>query len=223
MDFKENGMIKKVIASGFSNERHEKYLHVAYGVDRRFLFGAGISITSILLNNEMKISFHVFTDYEDDDFNRKINSLVEEYQTSITIYILDSEALRKLPHTKAWSYATYFRFVAFEYLFEKTNAVLYLDADIVCKGSLQEIRDLNVGENYAAVVPDVDFMQNSNLERLNAGILCGEYFNAGVIYANLNAWKREGFMAKAIEMLSDGNNNFSFLDQDVLNILFHNK
>ncbi|WP_345841890.1 glycosyltransferase [Salmonella enterica] len=45
------------------------------------------------------------------------------------------ESLEVLPQTKVWSRAMYFRLFAFDYLSKKVNTLLYLDADVVCKGS----------------------------------------------------------------------------------------
>ncbi len=55
------------------NFHYQKYkiskntLDIAFGIDRNFLFGCGVAIASILLNNsEISCEFHVFTDYISD-------------------------------------------------------------------------------------------------------------------------------------------------------------
>ena len=50
-----------------------------------------------------------------------------------------------------------------------------------------------------------------------------QYFNAGVIFANLKEWKEQQFFSKAFSTLLDKTKKFAFLDQDVLNILFLGK
>ncbi|MDI5454548.1 hypothetical protein MJM04_34225, partial [Salmonella enterica subsp. enterica serovar Cerro] len=42
--------------------------------------------------------------------------------------------------------------IAFDYLSKKVNTLLYLDADVVCKGSLQDLLQLDLTEKIAAVV-----------------------------------------------------------------------
>lgn len=65
--------------------------------------------------------------------------MAKRYSTKIVIYLVDSLQLRSLPSTKNWSYATYFRFIIADYFVEKVDKILYLDADIVCNNSLQEL------------------------------------------------------------------------------------
>ena len=69
---------------------------------------------------------------------------------------MDAEGLKILPCGNAWSHATYFRFIAFEYLSEKIDNLLYIDADVVCKGSLIELTQINLEHHVAAVIQDVE-------------------------------------------------------------------
>ncbi|MGP6209128.1 glycosyltransferase, partial [Escherichia coli] len=87
-------------------------LNVSYGIDKNFLYGAGVSISSVLINNS-DINF-VFI-----------------------VYLIDPKYFADLPTSQFWSYATYFRVLSFEYLSESISTLLYLDADVVCKGSLK--------------------------------------------------------------------------------------
>ncbi|EJD6581361.1 lipopolysaccharide 1,2-glucosyltransferase, partial [Providencia rettgeri] len=53
----------------FGSQDSEAELNIAYGVDNNFLFGSGISMNSIIINNRnLKLKFHLFTDFIDDDF-----------------------------------------------------------------------------------------------------------------------------------------------------------
>ncbi|HGJ5884418.1 glycosyltransferase, partial [Arsenophonus sp.] len=101
--------------------------NIAYGVDKNFLFGTGVSIVSILMHNEnMDFHFHVFTDFFDGEQESLFSQLAKQYNTKITIYLLECEELKKLPTTKSWSYATYFRFIIVDYLSSNINKLLYL-------------------------------------------------------------------------------------------------
>ncbi|RWR03192.1 lipopolysaccharide 1,2-glucosyltransferase [[Pantoea] beijingensis] len=201
----------------------ESNLNVAYGVDKNFLFGAGISITSILINNiDMGFNFYIFTDYADPEYVDKIQSLAKQYSTNIEIYIFNNDEFKVLPSTKFWTYAMYYRYVAFEYLSSSLESVLYLDADVICKGSLIELTKINLGEKYAAVVNDLDIIRMKSAERLNIPALAHDYFNSGVVFANLVIWKRMGLLSEAFKILLDEQSHLLYFDQDVLNILFVN-
>ncbi|WP_238817629.1 glycosyltransferase [Citrobacter freundii] len=68
--------------------------------------------------------------------------LAEQFSTNISIYVMDANGLKVLPSGHARSHAMYFRFIAFEYLGEKIDSLLYIDADVMCKGSLLNSRRL---------------------------------------------------------------------------------
>lgn len=148
--------------------------------------------------------------------------MIEKRSSNIVIYLLNAEGLKQLSTSDFWSYATYFRLIAFEHLSTNIKSILYLDADIICKGSLKELFHLDLTNSFAAVVPDIDSMQQSSSTRLKLTNLNGKYFNAGVIYVNLQKWIENYFSKKSLELVR-GKTNFGklkYLDQDALNILF---
>lgn len=181
-------------------------------------------MSSVLLHNQdINIHFHLFTDYIDSDYQQKLEILAKQYSTNITVYVMNAEGLKVLPCGNAWSYATYFRFIAFEYLSEKIDNLLYIDADVVCKGSLIELTKIQFEHHVAAVIQDIDDSRSYAATRLNVPEFVEQYFNAGVIFANLKKWKEQQFFAKAFSILLDKTKKFAFLDQDVLNIMFLGK
>ncbi len=106
---------------------------------------------------------------------------------------------------------------------ETIENLLYIDADVICKGSLAGLLDINFDEDkFAAVIKDVPFMQEKPAKRLAIEGLPGNYFNAGVVYLQLEAWAKNDFMNKAIAMLASDpqHTKYKCLDQDILNILF---
>lgn len=218
MNFDCHQSIKKILEFNQAPTEQKTQLNIAWGVDKNFMFGAAISMTSVLLHNkDLNIHFHLFTDYLDADYQQRIVKLAEQFSTKISIYVIDADGLKILPSCHAWSHAMYFRFIAFEYLGEHIDSLLYIDADVMCKGSLLELTKLNLSEHVAAVVTDVDDSPARDLEKNR------DYFNSGVIYANLKKWKDQNFINAAFDILLDKQNKLSFPDQDVLNILFLNK
>lgn len=217
--------IKELFTFSHEGQLNEsRVLNISYGVDKNFLFGAAVSMTSVLMNNkEINFAFHLFTDYIDDDYMTRFELLAKQYNTKIIIYVIDPECFLDLPTSYVWSYATYFRLLSFDYLSKTTSSVLYLDADVICKGHLDRIQEIefSAGE-YAAVIPDVDSMQYPSSQRLKWPDVEGKYFNAGVIYINLKKWHDENLTELSLKLLR-GESEYGFLkylDQDVLNIIF---
>jgi (galactosyl)LPS 1,2-glucosyltransferase len=221
-----NKAINKIYSFGYNVEDDdERSLHVAYGVDRSFLFGAAISMQSICLyNKSILLCFHIFTDYVDGDYIHRVKEFCDNNRNvSVNIYMVSPDVVKLFPCVKQWSYATFFRFVAFDYLSNAYKNVLYIDADVICKGKLSELLNIKFdSDKFVAVVKDNEYMQGKPAIRLNVKGLPGNYFNAGMIYLCLTEWKANSFSEKAISMLDSDpeNKKYKCLDQDILNILF---
>ena len=217
IDFQKLVIQKHVIDS--STHEKSKKLSVAYGVDRNFLFGSGISMTSVLVNNpDIDIHFYIATDYIDDDYLESVRRLTQMYSTTVTLLVFDNAVFRELPSTKSWTYAMYYRYFAFEYLSTELSSVLYLDADIICKGSLREFTEVNFRGEYAAVINDIDEVRIKSGNRLGIPELSNGYFNSGVIFANLEVWREQQLLTKAFSVLDKRQKELLYLvDRELKN------
>ncbi|ECG8591181.1 lipopolysaccharide 3-alpha-galactosyltransferase [Salmonella enterica subsp. salamae] len=224
----EEEVIQQTLDYNYAQHSDANKFNIAYGIDKNFLFGCGVSIASILLANpEKALAFHVFTDYFSPEDQQRFDALAKQYATQIVIYLIDCERLKSLPSTKNWTYATYFRFIIADYFSDKADKVLYLDADIACKESIQELIDLNFSAHeIAAVVAEgeLEWWTKRSVSLATPGLTSG-YFNAGFLLINISRWTAENISKKAIEMLKDPEvvQRITHLDQDVLNILLVNK
>ena len=62
------------------------------------MYGAGVSISSVLINNsDINFVFHVFTDYVDDDYLKSFNETAKQFNTSIIVYLIDPKYFADLP------------------------------------------------------------------------------------------------------------------------------
>lgn len=224
----EEKVIQKTLDYNYAEHSDVDKFNIAYGIDKNFLFGCGVSIASILIANpNTPFAFHVFTDSFSNEEQARFNALAKQYATQIVVYLIDCEQLKSLPSTKNWSYATYFRFIIADHFAGKMDKVLYLDADIACQGSVQELIDLEFAEHeIAAVVAEgeSEWWTKRSISLATPGLVSG-YFNAGFLLINLPVWTAEDISRKAIEMLRDPDvvQRITHLDQDVLNMLLVGK
>ncbi|WP_052282738.1 lipopolysaccharide 3-alpha-galactosyltransferase [Kluyvera genomosp. 1] len=201
--------------------------HIAYGIDKNFLFGCGVSIASVLLHNRsMNFVFHVFIDVISDDEKRQFAQLAQDNDTCIQIHIVNCERLAAFPTTKNWSVAMYFRFIIGDYFIGQQTRLLYLDADIVCQGDIHELMTLELADTVVGVVPERDEKWwLSRSKSLDCPAIANGYFNSGVLLLNIPAWASEYVSGKAMSLLSDKSitRKLSFMDQDILNIILSGK
>lgn len=199
-------------------------LNIAYGVDANYLDGVGVSIASILINNpHINVDFYIIADQYNDTYLKKIHDLADLYHVKISLYTINIGQLENLPSTKVWSRAMYFRLFAFNSLSLKLDRLLYLDADVVCKGDISDLLTVNLDDAVVAVVKDIEPMQEKAVVRLSDPELKGQYFNSGVVYANLQKWIEYNLTEKALSILLDKNHKYKYPDQDVMNVLLKGK
>ncbi|MEX9215646.1 glycosyltransferase [Providencia rettgeri] len=199
-----------------------KEFNIAYGADKNFLFGTGVSIVSVLLQNkDIKFHFHVFTDFLSDKDIDLFREISESYNTNLTLYTLNTNSLKELPTNNAWSHAMYFRLIIADYLYKKCDKVLYLDSDIVCTGSIHPLLTLDLSSTPVAAV--LDFNEEYSIKMANRfkteGIKKG-YFNSGVMLINPNEWCYRQLTKKTISVFTDEKlqSVIKYYDQDAINI-----
>ena len=221
--------VKNKINLARDNKKSDFY--IAFGISKAFTYPVGVLITSILENNkDMKISFHIFVDdkIEDKELNR-FKDLIEFYDTNIIIYEIDNSEFLNLDD-REFTIATYYRFAIPYQLKDLTDKYLYIDADMIAIRDLKDYLNINIENKIAAVVDDF------TLDKVGNPILLAEdkkYFNAGMMYINLNLWMKEQVSEKSVSILREVNLDpkqkikygyeFRCFDQDALNIVLENK
>ncbi|MFV9997134.1 MAG: glycosyltransferase [Arsenophonus endosymbiont of Dermacentor nuttalli] len=216
---------KEIILKSYkfsSADEKNCHFHIAYGADMNFSLGTAISICSILhFNKNYIFHFYIFTDTISESELKKYDELTKLYNTKITILLIDTLQLKKLPTNKLWSYAIYFRFIIANYFYHKINKVLYLDSDIICAGDISELFTIDLSQHIIAAVADRnEYLWQKRAEMLATPGIANGYFNSGVMLINTDKWHENKVTEKTINILLDEKSKakFIFYDQDALNI-----
>ena len=121
------------------------------------------------------------------------------------------------------SIETYYRFLI-QKLLPFYDKVLYLDSDLIVKGDIAELYNVELGDNLLAAAHDIDFVGNVNMKRGDrldyARDVLGmkdpyAYFQAGVLVLNTRAMREAHSIDEWLTFASD--DRFIYNDQDVLN------
>lgn len=223
----KNFIKKNIIIGTTSIPENKESFHITYGTDRRFQYGVGVSIVSVLINNTSdSFIFHIFTDECSEDYESKLKKISKEYTTCIKVHIVDSSYFEHFPSTQVWSHAMYYRLLAYNYLYQQTEKVLYLDADVMCNGNIGELFFFDLKDSVSAVVDDLPSTKKASIKRLEKLLSDKQhYFNSGVMLVNVGKWHENDLTNKSLEMLTTNtsNNLIKYPDQDILNILLSSK
>ena len=186
-------------------------INIALAIDENYITPSGVLLFSILENNKSSnIHFHIFTTCcELDKF--------KEFKTNITIYFLNEDYFSSLQTPGHFTSAIYYRIAIPSILQNRIKNVLYIDADVLCVGSLEAFNQIDIFDYYIAAVEDLGMTR----EDVMALGISGKYFNSGVMFINIEKWVNENIFEKFMVLIND--RIFKYPDQDALNILFKNK
>ncbi|WP_456060543.1 glycosyltransferase family 8 protein [Anaerosinus massiliensis] len=199
---------------------NEKVLHIGYGVDNNYARCMGVSIASIIQNNkEENIIFHVLASDLENENIQNLKRLAEKFFLCINVYDIDKNAFNLLPTHTHLPVSTYYRFIL--PLVLQVPRVLYIDADIICMGSIKSLFVNDKKNSIISAVPDVEslaYKRNIALD-LKDHI----YFNAGVLLIDIEKWNEYDVVGRVMETLASDPEKFRYLDQDALNLILTGK
>ncbi|MCX8726396.1 glycosyltransferase family 8 protein [Gilliamella sp. B2838] len=220
--FNSNKYISKVEEFSQKSTKDNNLMHIALAFDDNYAMPAGITITSIIQNNNnLNFCFHLFVDTISSMQLQKFNELVSD-KCTIKIYYLNNN-FQVNSETLLLGYLSFMscvRFIIPDILEKETDKFLYIDSDILCLKPINTLYNTEITSYIAAVIPDDDVMRNviKDLYPINSE----KYFNAGVLLINTKEWVKNEISAKCMQTINDGN-IYRFADQDVLNILLEGK
>ncbi|EMH4162195.1 hypothetical protein RJ498_001429 [Pluralibacter gergoviae] len=200
----------------------ENCFHIIYGADDNFHLGMAVSMLSVLENNkDVPICFHIFTNKMDDDTVAKFETFSVFKNCDISVYFIDERGLADFPLKPQWTCAIYFRIIAIDYLSTRVEKVLYIDADVLCMGSITPVFETNlIGNIVGACFDDTYELSVERSRSLCTPEIRGTYFNAGLMVIDCEKWIEYEVSAAFLSAVADKSlrRSIIYCDQDLLNI-----
>jgi lipopolysaccharide biosynthesis glycosyltransferase len=222
----------KLISGDFSPSRVER-VNVAFAVDDQMSEVLPVVLESLVANCSKRARVYIMARHLERSYFERI---IEEFNSDLDLCFFDfsfvnyGENLQMLKHTTE---STMDRLLLPE-LLKELDDVLYLDSDIIIKGDLSELAELDVssykvagrlstvnGWKYgwemayrasARLTPEKAWEQRRRLSL--EGSLDFNTFNAGVIIMNLRMMREDGFTRKYLPYIE----GYAMNDQDALNM-----
>lgn len=203
----------------FEANNTDGVLHIAFAADANYIKPAGVMISSIISNNPGKnIHFHLFTTSIKEDDAFRLKALNNNF-CSLYIHFFDEQIFSQLQTQKHLPVSMYYRLIIPYALHTITDRVLYLDSDMLCLGDIYLLKDLDFEDDVIAAIHDecipLDYIHELGLKKYTP------YFNSGVMYFNIPKWLSDDILKLFMDNIN--NRNYTFPDQDVLNIVLENK
>ena len=204
----------------------EQTIHLLCATDDNYVPYCGVMLTSVFENNkENRVNVYVIIDKPLSLSNqRRFQKLADQYSQTIEYLLIEKEQVSKFP-TKGmdyWSIAMYYRIFAEELLPQDIDRILYLDCDIIVRGSLAPLWEMDKTGKAVGIVPDIFTFYDDCYERLQYPKEAG-YFNSGVLLMNLVYWREHKICQQCMDYLQENYERLFANDQDVLNAVLWDK
>ncbi len=184
---------------------------------------AGTALTSLFENNKHlgEIDVFVLDDKISSDNIKKLNQIAFHYQSNFNyiqsdeiVAMLEGFSLEKLRD----SFTTYLKLFVIEQFKDHYDRVIYMDADIIVCGEIDELCDLHMENEVCGMALDLE----PKIRRKQAIESPEKWFNAGIIVFNVKNWKEQECTEHVLQLFRDDIKLY-FHDQDIINYLFRDK
>lgn len=178
-------------------------------------------------NKDREVNIYIMIDKPLLPKNQTLFSrLAERYHQHIFYTVVDNGFLSNFPlkgdGISYWSIVTYYRLYAADLLPDSVDKVLYLDCDIIVDGSLGVLFDMDWNGVAIGAVADMCIEWEEFYARLQYDRQLG-YFNAGVVFMNLDYWRKHNVGKECLDFLGEHYNRIINNDQDVLNYVLRDR
>ena len=172
---------------------------------------------STLLDHNADCDVHVFSDTRGDRWIPRLTRKARSKSSSVTFHHFDSSLASGLKECGHLGLSTYYRLFVPELFVHDVDRLLYIDADMVVRGSIDELYRHDLGGHVLGAVPG--FSRTSNLShalRLAHGV-DSPYFNAGLLLIDTRRWCDSAIKEQCLAFLRDHPERVWYADQDLLN------
>ena len=208
------------------SQTYENEIPIGFGLHDKtgnYSMWVGVTMQSIIEHTDAKLCFHILHDKTLTDTNKeKLSSIAISNKHHIFFHLIDDTIFYDISNQVGiFTIGTMFRVMLPE-LLPNLSKIIYLDADILVNRDIKELWNINIDGKYLAAVPDMGIVRNAGIPVpvRNKQVSASNYFNAGVLYLNLNMIKQHGNMKNAVLEYLKNNKDSHLPDQDALNVLY---
>ena len=202
-------------------------MNIVFCLDHNFVMPCGVLLQSICVNNcNVHLAFYAITDDSLTDIDRRdLQNIINRRgsKNSIQFVSLKDEQISLFLQfeTSRYPRQTFYRLLIGTILPQNVEKVLYLDGDIIVRGSLDDIWNIDLTGISVCAAPDALSGVLEYYNRLEYPMSKG-YFNAGVLLINLKYWRENNLEGKCLNFIKEHFDRIRLNDQDILNFITYN-
>ncbi len=195
----------------------DKVLNVVYSSDDNYAQHLGVSLLSLLKNNQAfeKINIFIIDNDITESSKIKLIKIINKYSNVYLQWIAFLPWKDRLNLNMEWniSLSSYGRLFLASMIPESVNKILYLDCDTVICGSFLDLWN----SSFAGIAAGVQDTVSSDTKSAVGLVAANKYINAGVLLIDLFKWRKNNIEEKCMDFIKSQNGKVRHHDQGVLN------
>jgi lipopolysaccharide biosynthesis glycosyltransferase len=196
-------------------------MNILVAVDNGYIEPLMVMLTSLFDTNHWSktVIYLLYSNVSDKNLSM-LKDYVNKSGNKIECIKVSREMFDHLP-TRSFSEETYYRLLACRFLPQNVDKILFLDPDMIVKQSLEQIYTKKMGKYYYFAVTD---NENEAIEKFRKIFRLPKnypYVNSGFLLMNISLMRQNIDVTEIIDFIKSNANRLTYLDQDVLNALFH--
>ncbi len=198
---------------------HQGFGPIVFAADAAFAAPLATALRSVAESNRQAwpLDIHVINEGMDEAIKQRIAGSLPANSAAMTWHSIDTLSFASRFSTRPGiSKMTFARLLLPRFLPATCNRALYLDADILVLDTLEPLWNLDLDGAIIAAVPD--YWLDRVATKSSRALKIERYFNAGMIFLNLEKWRSERISERALEYL-DQFPTTEYADQDALNFV----
>ena len=196
-------------------------LTICFASDDKYAPYMGMAIFSIVYHAgaEDKFHFYILDNKISQTNKQRLNTLRGQYAFKLTYLPLDEKLFARCDTKHVnWTLSIFGRYLIPRLI--PADKVLYLDCDVMVRGSLWELWQTDLDGYYLAGAPDYNVMQRGRLkERFGPDFKVEEYVNSGVLLINNKKWREEKLFETLLDYSVKNAALLQWPDQDAINFI----
>lgn len=193
-------------------------MHLLFASNDAYIPHVATTLASIFENNkDIEFVVHILVTDISGKNNAKLKGFVERYGHTLDIKVVNPNDLDiDLSVCGKWGIFPSLKLYAAD-LYPDVDNILYVDADMICLGSLKYIEQLDMSDYWIAMATDE---QGAEEHKKRLGLIHNDFYGcAGLVWFNLDNWRKSKVRQKCFAFFNDPANRevIEFGEQDVMN------
>jgi len=180
-----------------------------------------IMLDSLYAHRPGQVDLYLFYSNVSSENREALREYLEEHDGRFFPVFVDGTGFQDAPVLGYFPREMYYRFLCGKLLPETEKRVLYMDPDILVRGSILPLYEMDFQGKTLVGIPD--YAVNHMLSEKKAAIglpMSYDYINSGVLLFNLEKMRTEFSLDRFIGLLDEYRERASYPDQDVMNLYF---